>query len=560
MTIWLNQLSHVLKEQSNVDRHHPDLCFNRTVRLNSTAVSAFSRERGPTIWQQVDSSRLGRNTVNNLNTTTTFNESSNRTNDLNNNEGHNKTTINQEDTVLRHENPAAIYIENGTTNVDEQEFGFSRESDKSAHGNGGLCLDSLPLFVAQSSICWFVLGTGLSCYLLDLLLRRWRRSKNSIELLDVRLDCEGNLIELILSNNHKRFKYWLPGQFVYLNCPQIAAYEWHPFTISSMNNESGQFTLHIKTGGDWTRKLREKLEYMRVSMSFFRQNLHLSAVAHETKQQQQQLCQIKFETSPTTNLQLNAPMLLPSLDCCCDKTGQLQIECTKMVRVKHENELQKYVHDDDDCSDNAVGKGTGREDYANSCNDRNNELYSISYKTSENLRDMKIMLESGLDLYIDGPFHSPFDRLLEQQVSVCVANGVGWTAFSSIFQCITNNLSCTPRASDKSSRKAECWWTKWRNFAVTSRLQDCGKTRAMAKIRRLPDTRLHLMVIVTSIEQMKPFYQLALDYFKKIQDECQIEIENSFNPVREITAFITRCKYECCYLSTFCGQNFLIHC
>ena len=36
--------------------------------------------------------------------------------------------------------------------------------------------------------------------------------------------------------NKKSFKY-KPGQYLFLNCPHLSFYEWHPFTISSAPHE-----------------------------------------------------------------------------------------------------------------------------------------------------------------------------------------------------------------------------------------------------------------------------------------------------------------------------------
>ncbi|KAK3288761.1 hypothetical protein CYMTET_3778 [Cymbomonas tetramitiformis] len=55
----------------------------------------------------------------------------------------------------------------------------------------------------------------------------------------------------------KRFSY-RPGQYLYLNCPQIAKHEWHPFTITSAPEENS-VTVHIRTRGDWTGSLRKNL-------------------------------------------------------------------------------------------------------------------------------------------------------------------------------------------------------------------------------------------------------------------------------------------------------------
>ncbi|DBA04277.1 TPA: hypothetical protein N0F65_009512, partial [Lagenidium giganteum] len=48
------------------------------------------------------------------------------------------------------------------------------------------------------------------------------------------------------------------GQYVFLCIPQIAWFEWHPFTISSAPHEA-MVTIHIRVLGDWTKKLQSKL-------------------------------------------------------------------------------------------------------------------------------------------------------------------------------------------------------------------------------------------------------------------------------------------------------------
>ncbi|KAF9164776.1 hypothetical protein DFQ26_001010 [Actinomortierella ambigua] len=41
------------------------------------------------------------------------------------------------------------------------------------------------------------------------------------------------------------------GQYVFLNCPDISLYEWHPFTITSAPEED-YVSVHIRIVGDWT--------------------------------------------------------------------------------------------------------------------------------------------------------------------------------------------------------------------------------------------------------------------------------------------------------------------
>ena len=57
-------------------------------------------------------------------------------------------------------------------------------------------------------------------------------------------------------NKSAQFDY-KPGQYLFLNCPSISEYEWHPFTItSSPENPDNLLSVHIYCKGDWTQGLR----------------------------------------------------------------------------------------------------------------------------------------------------------------------------------------------------------------------------------------------------------------------------------------------------------------
>uniref|UniRef100_A0A7M4FQR9 NADPH oxidase 5 n=1 Tax=Crocodylus porosus TaxID=8502 RepID=A0A7M4FQR9_CROPO len=51
--------------------------------------------------------------------------------------------------------------------------------------------------------------------------------------------------------------HYKPGDYIYLNIPAIAAYEWHPFTISSAPEQQDTIWLHIRSLGQWTNRLYE---------------------------------------------------------------------------------------------------------------------------------------------------------------------------------------------------------------------------------------------------------------------------------------------------------------
>ncbi|NWH79361.1 NOX5 oxidase, partial [Piaya cayana] len=62
-----------------------------------------------------------------------------------------------------------------------------------------------------------------------------------------------------------QFFHYKPGDYVYLNIPAIATYEWHPFTISSAPEQQETLWLHIRSLGQWTNKLYEYFQQLEPS-------------------------------------------------------------------------------------------------------------------------------------------------------------------------------------------------------------------------------------------------------------------------------------------------------
>lgn len=52
----------------------------------------------------------------------------------------------------------------------------------------------------------------------------------------------------------KSFHYQ-PGDYVFVKCPNLSKYEWHPFTISSAPEMQDVLSVHIRSAGSWTGKL-----------------------------------------------------------------------------------------------------------------------------------------------------------------------------------------------------------------------------------------------------------------------------------------------------------------
>ncbi|CAH2251821.1 jg13788 [Pararge aegeria aegeria] len=64
------------------------------------------------------------------------------------------------------------------------------------------------------------------------------------------------------------------GDYVFVNIPTIAIYEWHPFTISSAPDQEDYIWLHIRGVGEWTNRLYAYFEAEQ-------ERLHGNEVIHE---------------------------------------------------------------------------------------------------------------------------------------------------------------------------------------------------------------------------------------------------------------------------------------
>eukprot|EP01094_Clydonella_sp_ATCC50884_P009136 TRINITY_DN1866_c0_g1_i1.p1 TRINITY_DN1866_c0_g1~~TRINITY_DN1866_c0_g1_i1.p1 ORF type:complete len:541 (-),score=154.23 TRINITY_DN1866_c0_g1_i1:102-1724(-) len=96
---------------------------------------------------------------------------------------------------------------------------------------------------------WFIAPGAI--YLVERVMREWR-GKQSTSVHSI-IKHPSDVIEIRMKK--KSFKY-KPGQYLFLNCPHLSFYEWHPFTISSAPHEDF-VSCHIRCVGKWTKGLRD---------------------------------------------------------------------------------------------------------------------------------------------------------------------------------------------------------------------------------------------------------------------------------------------------------------
>ncbi|XP_073120729.1 respiratory burst oxidase homolog protein A-like isoform X1 [Henckelia pumila] len=100
---------------------------------------------------------------------------------------------------------------------------------------------------------WMYLAVPVLLYAGERILRFFRSGFYSVRLLKVAI-YPGNVLTLQMSKP-SQFKY-KSGQYMFVQCPAISPFEWHPFSITSAPGDD-YLSIHIRQLGDWTHELKK---------------------------------------------------------------------------------------------------------------------------------------------------------------------------------------------------------------------------------------------------------------------------------------------------------------
>jgi respiratory burst oxidase len=99
---------------------------------------------------------------------------------------------------------------------------------------------------------WMYISVPLVLYVGERMLRALRSNAYTVKILKVCL-LPGNVLTITMSKPYG-FRY-RSGQYIFLQCPMISPFEWHPFSITSAPGDD-YLSVHIRTNGDWTQELK----------------------------------------------------------------------------------------------------------------------------------------------------------------------------------------------------------------------------------------------------------------------------------------------------------------
>ncbi|KAJ4951364.1 hypothetical protein NE237_028196 [Protea cynaroides] len=103
---------------------------------------------------------------------------------------------------------------------------------------------------------WMYIAIPVLLYAAERILRFFRSGFYTVRLLKVAL-YPGKVLTLQMTKP-PQFRY-KSGQYMFVQCPAVSPFEWHPFSITSAPGND-YLSVHIRQLGDWTNELRRVFE------------------------------------------------------------------------------------------------------------------------------------------------------------------------------------------------------------------------------------------------------------------------------------------------------------
>ncbi|XP_069451595.1 NADPH oxidase 5 isoform X5 [Ovis canadensis] len=200
--------------------------------------------------------------------------------------------------------------------------------------------------------------------------------------------------------------HYRPGDYLYLNIPSIARYEWHPFTISSAPEQKDTIWLHIRSEGQWTNRLFESFKKS-------------DPVLCGPKRLSRSLEMKRSQKKPRQDLQ-RQPIDFGA-------SAQDAVASNKEVIV----ELTSYRPRGAPWQGHEGLVNTGTKDRTQAQREATaQDPALVCEMSSENHQFCNIKC------YIDGPYGTPTRRIFASEHAVLIGAGIGITPFASILQSI----------------------------------------------------------------------------------------------------------------------------
>ncbi|ERN20097.1 hypothetical protein AMTRI_Chr06g179370 [Amborella trichopoda] len=119
-----------------------------------------------------------------------------------------------------------------------------------------------------SKTTWMYLTAPVLFYICEKTTRLFREKHYRVSIIKAAI-YPGDVLALYMSKP-PGFKY-KSGMYMFIKCPNVSPFEWHPFSITSAPGDD-YLSIHIRTLGDWTTELRMHFEQVIQSGTTYRKS------------------------------------------------------------------------------------------------------------------------------------------------------------------------------------------------------------------------------------------------------------------------------------------------
>ncbi|XP_040570959.1 NADPH oxidase 5 isoform X2 [Lepeophtheirus salmonis] len=275
-----------------------------------------------------------------------------------------------------------------------------------------------------------------------------------------------------------------PGDYIFINIPSIAMFEWHPFTISSAPEQSDVVTLHIRVVGQWTRRLYEYFEQEQKRLEVQIQGGRAEDPYTTYERIQSSLAHATERVRKTSTSLLSTTKRLEENNNIHSTRGSADLEKRIKERIQRREELMRQresmlmntegpgalgehhlapeiklvsrsfrymrrkptiisykppeaIMEESESKLNLVGSSVGCQELTldQVCDNNNSSPLNHTSISRENSTNY-VRLNKPLVVYIDGPFGAPTSQIFRAHHAVLIGTGIGVTPFASILQSI----------------------------------------------------------------------------------------------------------------------------
>ncbi|XP_077866627.1 NADPH oxidase 5-like [Saccoglossus kowalevskii] len=255
--------------------------------------------------------------------------------------------------------------------------------------------------------------------------------------------------------------HYRPGDYIYIQIPAIAKYEWHPFTISSPPEQEGTLWVHVRSAGQWTNRLYKYFEERK------REQKRLHAANRDEPGEVNIAMDIEEEIQNGTLTSENVALPVDNPD---DNqvTTDSNIAMTPLSNGATVCAEPTNITESIDTPENKETAIMAEISPASSPNPNEDQPQLIGFRrmpsshvyvergTLYNAEDTtdcdsstrkrkksrkeSIALSSTLDrhvrIYVDGPYGTPTRQIFQAEHAVLIGAGIGVTPFASILQSV----------------------------------------------------------------------------------------------------------------------------